>query len=55
VITINDACHYHRISEAEFFAWQRTFENYGIVGLRLPTSRFVNRPADAETPLSRPD
>jgi hypothetical protein len=35
VITIEGACHRYRISEQEFLAWQRAFENYGIVGLRV--------------------
>jgi hypothetical protein len=34
-ITIDDASHRYRMSEEEFFAWQRAFENYGIVGLRV--------------------
>jgi transposase-like protein len=33
VITIEEACRRYQMSEEELFAWQRAFENYGIVGL----------------------
>jgi transposase-like protein len=33
VITIEEACRRYQMSEEEFFAWQRAFEDYGIVGL----------------------
>jgi len=33
VITIEEACRRYQMSEEEFFAWQRAFENDGIAGL----------------------
>jgi transposase-like protein len=33
VITIEEACHRYHVSEEEFFAWRRAFENFGIRGL----------------------
>jgi transposase-like protein len=34
MITIEEACRRYQMSEEEFLAWQRAFENYGILGLR---------------------
>jgi len=34
MLTIEGACRRYQMSEEEFFAWQRAFENYGILGLR---------------------
>jgi transposase-like protein len=34
MITIEEACRRYQMSEEELFAWQRAFENHGIVGLR---------------------
>jgi hypothetical protein len=33
MITIEDACRRYQMSEEEFCAWQRAFENNGIAGL----------------------
>jgi len=35
MITIEEACRRYQMTEQEFFTWQRAFENYGIVGLRV--------------------
>jgi transposase-like protein len=34
MITVEEACRHYQMSEEEFFAWRRAFENYGILGLR---------------------
>jgi hypothetical protein len=34
MITIEEACRRYHMSEEEFVAWQRAFENRGILGLR---------------------
>ena len=34
LITIEEACRRYHMSEEEFLAWRRTFENFGIRGLR---------------------
>jgi transposase-like protein len=34
MITVEEACRHYRMSEEEFVAWRRAFENYGILGLR---------------------
>jgi transposase-like protein len=34
MITIEEACRRYHMSDEEFFAWQRAFEDHGIVGLR---------------------
>ena len=34
MITIEEACRRYHMSEEEFFAWRRAFENFGIRGLR---------------------
>ena len=34
MITVEEACCRYQMSEEEFFAWRRAFENYGILGLR---------------------
>jgi transposase-like protein len=34
MITLEEACRRYQMSEEEFFAWRRAFENYGIPGLR---------------------
>jgi transposase-like protein len=34
MITIEEACRRYHMSEGEFFAWRRAFENFGIRGLR---------------------
>ena len=51
MITIEEACRRYQMSEQEFFTWQRAFENYGIVGLRVDhvqqyRSARRSRPAD---------
>ena len=51
VITVEEACRRYQMSEEELFAWQRAFENYGIVGLsagyfRQYRSARPPRPAD---------
>jgi hypothetical protein len=33
-ITVEEACRRYQLSEEEFLAWQRTFEAYGLPGLR---------------------
>jgi transposase-like protein len=33
MITIEEACRRYQMSEEEFFAWRRAFENYGLRGL----------------------
>jgi transposase-like protein len=33
-ISLEEACRRYQLSEEEFFAWQRAFETYGILGLR---------------------
>jgi len=34
-LTIEEACRRYQMSEGELLAWQRAFERYGIVGLRV--------------------
>jgi transposase-like protein len=34
MISVEEACRHYQMSEEEFFAWRRAFENYGILGLR---------------------
>ena len=34
MITLEEACRRYQMSEEELSAWQRAFENYGILGLR---------------------
>ena len=34
MITLEEACHRYHMSEEELSAWQRAFENHGILGLR---------------------
>jgi transposase-like protein len=34
MITIDEACRRYQMSDEEFSAWRRAFENYGILGLR---------------------
>jgi hypothetical protein len=51
MITIEDACHRYRMSEAEFFAWQHAFENNGIVGLWVG---YVRQNGTAFAPPDRP-
>ena len=34
MITVEEACRGYHMSEEEFFAWRRAFENFGIRGLR---------------------
>ena len=34
LITIEEACRRYHMSEEEFLAWRRAFENFGIRGLR---------------------
>jgi transposase-like protein len=34
MITVEEACRRYHMSEEEFFAWRRAFENFGIRGLR---------------------
>jgi transposase-like protein len=51
VITVEEACRRYQMSEEELLAWQRAFENYGIVGLsagylRQYRSARPPRPAD---------
>jgi transposase-like protein len=51
MITIEEACRRYQMSGEELFAWQRAFENYGIVGLRAGyfqqyRSARRSRPAD---------
>jgi len=33
-ITLEEACRRYQMSEEEFFAWQRAFETFGLLGLR---------------------
>ena len=33
-IGLEEACHRYRLSDEEFFAWERGIENYGVPGLR---------------------
>jgi transposase-like protein len=34
MITLEEACRRYQMSEEEFFAWQRAFETFGLLGLR---------------------
>ena len=34
MIAIEEACRRYHMSEEEFFAWRRAFENFGIRGVR---------------------
>lgn len=34
-ITLEEACRRYQLSEEEFSAWRRAFENFGIRGLRV--------------------
>ena len=59
MITLEEACHRYHMSEEELSAWQRAFENHGILGLRagrLQHQRGAgrSRPGDrAPCPLTR--
>ena len=33
-IGLQEVCHRYRLSDEEFFAWERGIENYGVPGLR---------------------
>lgn len=33
VITVEEVCRRYQMSEEELFAWQRAFEEYGLLGL----------------------
>ena len=51
MITIEEACRRYQMSEEEFFAWQRAFETFGLLGLRASCVRQrrgarPSRPAD---------
>ena len=48
MITIEEACRRYHMSEEEFVAWQRAFENRGILGLRAGYVQKYRRcvPAD---------
>jgi len=35
MVTLEEACHRYQMSEEEFFAWRRAFENFGIRGLHV--------------------
>jgi transposase-like protein len=49
MITFEEACRRYQMSESEFFAWQRAFETFGLLGLR---ASFVQQPRGARR--SRP-
>ena len=34
MVTLEEACRRYQMSEEEFFAWQRAFETFGLLGLR---------------------
>ena len=59
MITLEEACRRYHMSEEELSAWQRAFENHGILGLRagrLQHQRGAgrSRPGDrAPCPLTR--
>ena len=38
-ITLEEACRRYQMSEEEFFAWQRAFETFGLLGLRASYAR----------------
>ena len=51
IISLDEACRRYQMSAEEFFAWQRAFENYGLLGLsagRLQRQRGAggSRPYD---------
>ena len=59
MITIEEACRRYQMSEEEFFAWQRAFETFGLVGLRASRVRqnrgaLPSRPADPAPRLIAP-
>jgi transposase-like protein len=39
MITLEEACRRYQMSEEEFFAWQRAFETFGLLGLRASRVR----------------
>ena len=50
-ITLEEACRRYQMSEEEFFAWQRAFETFGLLGLRASRVQqhrgaLPSRPAD---------
>jgi transposase-like protein len=52
IITLDEACRRYQMSEEEFFAWQRAFENYGLLGLRA-TGVQQHRGARSSRPAPR--
>jgi hypothetical protein len=34
IITLEEACRRYKMSDEEFFAWQRSLESFGLLGLR---------------------
>jgi transposase-like protein len=45
-ITREEVCSRYEISEAEFHSWRRTFELYGLAGLRVTRLRtYRSRPS----------
>jgi transposase-like protein len=64
MITLEEACGRYQMSEEEFCAWRRAFENFGILGLRADcvqqkrglcpsrTGRRVARPTRSRSPLA---
>jgi transposase-like protein len=58
-ITLEEACARYQMSEEEFFAWQRSFETFGLLGLRASgvqqhRSARTSRPGRPVTPPHRP-
>jgi transposase-like protein len=43
-MTIEEACRRHQLSEEEFRAWQRVYEEHGLPGLRTTRSQQYRAP-----------
>ena len=50
MITVEEACRRYHMSEEEFFAWRRAFENFGIRGLPVASSNSGLRLSRAADP-----
>jgi hypothetical protein len=54
-ITLEEACHWYRLSEEEFLSWKRTFEAHGLRGLRVTrTQQYRVRRPEKRTPKKGP-
>ena len=52
MLTIQEACRRYQMSEEELLAWQRAFESYGIIGLRVGYVRRY-RSAHSKAPQAK--